>query len=406
MAQKMFPSAQGLFTFQPKSLTEMKDSCLVALDTNVLLLPYTVGAKSLDEIRKTFAKLIGTNRLILPGQVAREFVKNRPEKLKELYQKISDHKSQIKKIETPKYPLFDSIPAYQDAIAIQTQINDEIVKYQQKMKKVLDYIKELNWDDHVSKMYTELFNDELVVELEEKFEEYIEQFKERSEYRIPPGTKDLGKEDGGIGDYLIWKTLLEVGAGQKKDLLFVTGEEKNDWFYQSMKEALYPRYELIDEYKGVSEGKTINFTNLSGLLALFGAADAIIGEVQIVEKQRYNNLLNLNEKFNIDDLTRLSDNKFTIQIYTISKNMAEEYLKRLILEFEEKYPVKSSRIRNWSGFFLQSTDPNVTSIRLEFDKNEPPGIEFVTLTAQQCIEQFSGDEIKLSGVQRASIIGN
>ena len=51
--------------------------------------------------------------------------------------------------------------------------------------------------------------------------------------KVPPGYKDASKDDGGIGDFLIWKTLLQLGSKEKKDFVFVTGEQKPDWFNQA-----------------------------------------------------------------------------------------------------------------------------------------------------------------------------
>lgn len=66
-----------------KSVEQVKNKCLFVLDTNALLLPYTTSSKSIDEIKKVYAKLIKEKRLFIPGQVAREFAKNRPEKIKD-----------------------------------------------------------------------------------------------------------------------------------------------------------------------------------------------------------------------------------------------------------------------------------------------------------------------------------
>jgi hypothetical protein len=44
--------------------------------------------------------------------------------------------------------------------------------------------------------------------------------------QIPPGYKDAGKADEGIGDYLIWETILEIGRTRKASVIFVTGGEK------------------------------------------------------------------------------------------------------------------------------------------------------------------------------------
>lgn len=79
----IYPDAESLFKFQLAPLEEIKNDCLVVIDTNVLLLPYTVNQKSLEEIRKTYAELIASKRLVIPGQVAREFARNRATKIAE-----------------------------------------------------------------------------------------------------------------------------------------------------------------------------------------------------------------------------------------------------------------------------------------------------------------------------------
>ena len=65
-------------------MEEIKNECFVVLDTNVLLVPYTVSKTSLQAIRNAYLQLIELKRLVVPGQVAREFAKNRPNKISAL----------------------------------------------------------------------------------------------------------------------------------------------------------------------------------------------------------------------------------------------------------------------------------------------------------------------------------
>lgn len=53
---------------------------------------------------------------------------------------------------------------------------------------------------------------------------------ERIERQIPPGFSDDDKADGGVGDFLIWRELLEIGKVQKRPIVFVTGDIKPDWW--------------------------------------------------------------------------------------------------------------------------------------------------------------------------------
>ena len=65
-----------------------------------------------------------------------------------------------------------------------------------------------------------------------------------------------------------------------QDIIFVTNDSKNDWWYQSESQALYPRFELIDEYRQNSTDKTIHIINFSTFLQLFGASLEVVDEVR------------------------------------------------------------------------------------------------------------------------------
>ena len=87
-----------IFTERLRPLEELKNECCVILDTNALLLPYTISQASLDEIIRVYSLLVKEERLIIPGQVVREFTENRPGKISDLHQKLLRKKSEIGKI--------------------------------------------------------------------------------------------------------------------------------------------------------------------------------------------------------------------------------------------------------------------------------------------------------------------
>lgn len=105
-AERIYMDAPAIFSWHPKSLHKIKDDCLVVLDANVLLAPYTsVSQKNLSLIAESYKLLIGEDRMIVPGQAAREFARNRPNKLTELHQQLSNLKSQDFRISPNPYPL-------------------------------------------------------------------------------------------------------------------------------------------------------------------------------------------------------------------------------------------------------------------------------------------------------------
>jgi hypothetical protein len=76
---------------------------------------------------------------------------------------------------------------------------------------------------------------------------------------------------------------LKIGADHSKHLIFASGDEKTDWRYQSENRALYPRFELVDEYRRVSGVKSFLIITFAELLEQFGASATVIEEIRAEE---------------------------------------------------------------------------------------------------------------------------
>jgi hypothetical protein len=76
---------------------------------------------------------------------------------------------------------------------------------------------------------------------------------------------------------------LKLASDKKKHLIFVSGDEKPDWWHQSGKKPLYPRFELVDEYREKSEGKSFHIISLSELLELSDADEDVVKAVKSSE---------------------------------------------------------------------------------------------------------------------------
>jgi hypothetical protein len=116
----------------------------------------------------------------------------------------------------------------------------------------------------------------------------IDEVARRARLHIAPGFKDQSKEDGGIGDYLVWKAILQEGAARQAHCIFVTEEEKADWWVKRQG-TFQPRPELIDEYRRETGGKSIQLLPLSGLLSAFEAAKEVVQQVQQLEEEKREN---------------------------------------------------------------------------------------------------------------------
>lgn len=281
---QIYPDAKSIFGVPHHLLDDIKDDCYVVLDTNTLLLPYTVSKESLQQIERTYATLAERNNLVIPAQVAREFARNRPMKIMELYQQLfrritSQHA-------TGSYPLLESFAEYQEAQEIERQLLALQRKYNSAVRKVLDYIAGWYWNDPVSAVYDRLFKSTIVFDPPVDEERTRDDLARRKFYKLPPGYKDASKHDEGVGDLLIWQTILHLARENSKSVIFVSSDEKADWRYQSESKVLYPRYELIYEFARASDNQSFHIINLSQLLEIYGASNETVIEVRHEEARQ------------------------------------------------------------------------------------------------------------------------
>jgi transposase-like protein/predicted nucleic acid-binding protein len=285
LAEEVTPNVIEAFRHDVCSIDNAVLNAVVVLDTNVLLLPYSAGGNSLKQIISVFRKLGAESRLVVPAQVLREFVRNRPVKLGELQQQLMDRLSRYASITKTPSPILEDTDEYKTI--------DEVFKRSEDLKKELkdathalvDKIKGWGWNDPVNSAYREVFKDEQFLEPPLDKEKALAEHQRRLKLRIPPGYKDGSKEDLGIGDFLIWKTVLEVGSRFKRPVIFVSGDEKADWHHQSNGSSFLPRYELLDEYRRSSEGAALYIIPLSRLLELMEVEQTSIVEIKAEEER-------------------------------------------------------------------------------------------------------------------------
>jgi hypothetical protein len=181
--------------------------------------------------------------------------------------------------------LIKDVEGYQELEKAASEMNNARNAYLKAYEKIVDRIRQWRGNDPVTSIYSEIFSESRVVEHDCSQEEIKRDWQKRCLNKIPPGYKDSGKDDQGIGDFIIWMSLLRLGRENKKDLIFVTGEEKADWFVRAGAEPIYPRPELIDEYRRSSNGRNIRLSTLHELLREMKVPDSVVEEVQRVEQE-------------------------------------------------------------------------------------------------------------------------
>ena len=360
ISNSVYPDAESIFTARLQPLEEIKDDSFVVLDTNALLVPYTISPKSLGEIRETYENLVSKSRLIIPGQVAREFAKQRANKLSELFQQLNRKLSNLPQLQRGKYPLLENLPFYQDAISLEKEIDELLREYKRTIGNVLQSIREWTWDDPVSSLYSELFSKGVVIDPELDKDELKDELSRRKTHHIPPGYKDAGKDDKGIGDLLIWFTILEIGKQHKQSVIFVSGDEKTDWWYQSEGQALYPRYELIDEYRRCSDGQSFHIVSFSGLLDLYGVSEEVISEIR--EKEEQSRISLTSREFEVLELCQQGrTNEEIAEVLGLGFGTVRNYLSVIYSKLDARNRVEAIQTAVETGL-LQTVEPNKEAI--------------------------------------------
>ena len=80
------------------------------------------------------------------------------------------------------------------------------------------------------------------------YDQAVQEGMRRVAERCPPGYKDKKKDDAGAaGDYLVWEQVLREAKARDCDVVFVTGDVKDDWWRQEGGENRGPRVELAAE---------------------------------------------------------------------------------------------------------------------------------------------------------------
>ncbi|AEA67498.1 Hypothetical protein PSEBR_a1311 [Pseudomonas brassicacearum subsp. brassicacearum NFM421] len=278
-----YPIPSDTFGFKLETISNVKDTCLFVLDANVLLLPYGADASSLKAIRSVYEILSEQNRVFIPAQAAREFFDNRSKKLADIHELLSKKMSQNFQFIT-SHPFLNEISEFKAVIEKETKLKELIKGYRKEINNTLGIIQSWGWDDPVSKMYHEVLSKSVLSDSEICEKEMEEDLIRRSSLKIPPGYKDGGKNENQAGDLLIWHELLRLGSTKSQHVIFVSGDEKADWWHQSGGKNLYPRFELVDEFRTKTDGKSFHIISLSDLLRIFNADANIVEAIETSER--------------------------------------------------------------------------------------------------------------------------
>lgn len=298
---EVYPSPNQSFIFTLQSIEQIKESALIILDANVLLLPFTTDIKNVEAIKAVYQSLVESDQIFLPAQAVREYLDNRSKKLTDISETLQ-RKSDQSFNYVGMHPLLESLEEYKAVLEQEIELKKSIKAYQDNIRKTLNAVQAWGWDDPVSKMYHEVLSTRILDDDNLDIEKISKDLEKRNKLKIPPGYKDQNKDQNTAGDVLIWHEILEFAAKKNQHVIFISGDNKPDWWHISGKKPLYPRFELVDEFREKTSGKSFHIISLSKLLEIFETDSKVVESVKSSEEQMKSKSLTTESEKSLNEL--------------------------------------------------------------------------------------------------------
>ena len=260
---------------EKKSLWE---NAIFVFDTNTLLELYRIPRSSANSIIEAIERI--SDRIWLPKQVALEFGKNR---YSVIYDNVVKYNADGK-IAKAKNEFINKCKAeIRDREGIKKlsdKIDGWLKKQQQDDKRITDPSK-----DELLDKILEVFDNRVGEGLDtEELEKIEKEGQDRYKKKIPPGFRDGAKDDNNeYGDLVIWKEIIKYSLENKKDIIFVTQDAKDDWWFIVNGRTVGPRYELREEFWAETK-QQIYFYSLNSFLEISSANNGVAIDPNIINE--------------------------------------------------------------------------------------------------------------------------
>ena len=234
----MFP---GYYRPTEEEFSELWECCLFVLDANVLLRVYEYPQQARSALVDTLKRL--SDRLWVPYQVALEYQKNR---LSAINKQLGVRNELVKNLGAAK----DGVIRFLGESEVTKKIETFFSELIEELKQCGAEHDSLIADDKLRDVLSSLLEGKIGPSYTpEKLEEIYAQGKQRYTRKTPPGYKDEQEKDetGRYGDLVLWFQIVDKAQQAKKPVIFVTDDNKEDWWRQENGKTIGPRPELVEE---------------------------------------------------------------------------------------------------------------------------------------------------------------
>lgn len=328
---------------------ELWDNCVFVFDTNTLLNLYRYSSNTRNILINALEYL--KDRIWMPYHVAYEFMKNRCEVIyetNEYYNKMIQEKNKFK----------DTIAntlRIKDKDSSLTELDKFINGWIEKQKKQ-NLIVINHGDDYILNKLLDLYDNRTgETYSKDKLAEIEKEGKNRYEKLIPPGYKDLCKknnvsDNNMYGDLIIWNQILDYSKNNNKNIIYITDDQKEDWWNIVKGKTIGPRVELRKEFIEYTNQK-FHMYSMNNFIETYEKQrgikidKSVIDEVSKIRNEyiHYNNeyITNyLNNLVNLDKNLHEISNKYNInsvfdQLSNNEKSSIINYVKSIGKDYNE-----------------------------------------------------------------------
>lgn len=303
----------------------LMSDAIVVFDTNVLLNLYRYSATTRNSLLSALKGF--KDRIWLPHHVAKEFMEQRCNIIFESINKYDELSKNSKKLVSDIRQKLKIAKEDKDLEELETYIDGWINNNKIKNLEVFNPS-----EDNILKQILNLFDGKVG---EEYKKEDLEKIKKEGESRykcnVPPGYKDFKKQkddfddNNKYGDLIIWNEILDYSKNNKKDIIYITNDQKEDWWNKVHGQIIGPRYELRKEFYNFSKQK-FHMYSMQTFIEIFNEqnkdkiGESVLQEVNYIGSPEDIECINYEE--NIKDI---QDIKCTTGIIVL----LEEHLNRL-----------------------------------------------------------------------------
>jgi PIN domain-containing protein len=321
----------GFKIASPEEVDTALKEAVVAVDANVLLDLYRFRPQTSRDLMETLKSL--GDRLVVPHQALREFWRHRQ---RSQGSPRGATKAATDALTKSARSMADALDTWGKAVGVdEDELYDFYVRIDDFFETLIGGLQQVLEDadaervgDPILEQLEELLAGRVTSPLDhEEWTQCVAEANRRIEAEEPPGYKDAEKQnsdspDGGAGDYLVWYQATRYAKEKVQDLLIVTRDQKEDWWWRQQSDFIGPRPELTLEYHSLT-GRRLFLMRPADLLARASVLEVEVDQASTADAGRVAN----------------DEEELTVEPWTL------EAVSALLERLDQEAPVQAAALR-------------------------------------------------------------